>query len=221
MPRSPAPGRRVFACRPTAPLGRGRPRWRPARPGTAPRRRGACAASRLTFCWASRPNATFSHTVRLSKRAPAWNSMPIWRLIGFALAAAHLQHVAAIDLDRTRIGLDQAEDGFQQHRLAGARPADHHHGCAGHDVEVDPIQAPACRRSACAARGCEFWEPDQWAKNNSVRTRSRWPGSGWRRRPRPTWWPNPRPLRRRGCCSRGSSPSARSGSRTPRPWRGR
>ena len=51
-----------------------------------------------------------------------------------------LQHVLAVDLDDAGIRRDQAEDAFDQHRLAGAGAADHHHAGAGHDVEIDAVQ---------------------------------------------------------------------------------
>src|SRR6266850_2041849 len=38
------------------------------------------------------------------------------------------------------IGPKQAENAFQQHRLAGARAADHHHRFARRHVEVDALQ---------------------------------------------------------------------------------
>ena len=57
-----------------------------------------------------------------------------------ALAIAEAGRLLAVDLDRAAVGPHQAEDAFQQHRLAGARAADHDDRFAGRDVEVDAAQ---------------------------------------------------------------------------------
>ena len=54
--------------------------------------------------------------------------------------AADADHVLAVDQDRAPIGLEQAEHALQQHRLAGAGAADHHHRLALGDVEIDAGQ---------------------------------------------------------------------------------
>ena len=66
-------------------------------------------------------------------------------------APAHLKraHGGAFDLSRVTCwpntsmlpsrGLDQADDGAQQHRLAGARAADHAQHLAAIDVEIDMV----------------------------------------------------------------------------------
>jgi hypothetical protein len=57
-----------------------------------------------------------------------------------AAVIAEIDGLHAVDRDRAVVGLHQAEDAFQQHRLAGARAADHHHRFARRDVEVDAAQ---------------------------------------------------------------------------------
>ena len=51
-----------------------------------------------------------------------------------------MRHVLAIDLDHAGVGFENAEDAFDQHRLAGAGPADHHNRFAGGDIEIDAAQ---------------------------------------------------------------------------------
>ena len=92
------------------------------------------------------PKATFSQTRSESNRAPPWNSMPNLRMTSVRLAVAEADGLLAVDLDRAAVGPHQAEDAFQQHRLAGARAADHDHRFARRDVEVDAAAAPAWRR---------------------------------------------------------------------------
>ena len=46
----------------------------------------------------------------------------------------------AVDLDRAGIGLEQAEDAFDQHRFAGARAADDDEALAGAAVEIDAVE---------------------------------------------------------------------------------
>ena len=113
--------------------------------GGGPRARGSLRC-------ASRPKATFSQTGRLSNSAPFWNSMPIRERAASALVAGQRQDILAVDLDAAGVGLDQAEDAFQQHRLAGAGAADHHHGGARHDVEVDAVEHELVAEALCRLR---------------------------------------------------------------------
>ncbi len=57
-----------------------------------------------------------------------------------ALAPRQARHLLAVDLDRARIGLEDAEDALEQHRLAGARAADHHHRFGLADLEIEAVQ---------------------------------------------------------------------------------
>ena len=57
-----------------------------------------------------------------------------------AAVVAQADGFRAVDLDRARVRPHQAEDAFQQHRLAGARTADHHHGLSRRHVEIDAAQ---------------------------------------------------------------------------------
>lgn len=58
----------------------------------------------------------------------------------FALATRHLGDFLAIDLDRAGVRRDDAQDAFDQHRLAGARAADDDHRFADADVEIEAVQ---------------------------------------------------------------------------------
>src|SRR3546814_7246929 len=58
----------------------------------------------------------------------------------FALATAHADHLFAVDLDAARVRRQQAQDAFQHHRLAGARPADDHQRFAFAHVEIDAVE---------------------------------------------------------------------------------
>ena len=51
-------------------------------------------------------------------------------------------HLLAVDPDRADVGLEQAQDALDQHRLAGARAADDDERPAGRHVEVDALQDP-------------------------------------------------------------------------------
>ena len=113
---------------------RGPPAPAPPRPARAPRAVGALRC-------ASRPKATFSQTGRLSNSAPFWNSMPMRARTRLGLAAvACASTFCAVDLDDAGVRLQQPEHAFQQHRLAGAGAADHHHRGAGRHVEIDAVQ---------------------------------------------------------------------------------
>src|SRR5476649_1424293 len=48
-----------------------------------------------------------------------------------AAAVAQPHRLDAVDLDRSGVGPDEAQDALQQHRLAGARTADHHDRLGG------------------------------------------------------------------------------------------
>ena len=89
--------------------------------------RGACGRG-------MRRKATFCQTVRLSKSAPPWKSMPKWR-------RKARRSISAKGLPSIRIcaGVrgEDAEDAFQRHRLAGAGAADDDEALAGHDLERD------------------------------------------------------------------------------------
>src|SRR5687767_13590024 len=58
----------------------------------------------------------------------------------FALAGRHARDLVAVDLDRALVRLHQADDALDQHRLAGARAADHHQRLALRHVEVEVPQ---------------------------------------------------------------------------------
>ena len=114
--------------------------WRPATSPLSPtmasassarsraRRRGSCR---------SRRKATFSQTARLSNRAAALEQHAEFRHQPGALAAGEAHRVPPVDGDLAAIGADQAQDAFQRHRLAGARPADDDQRLAGRYVEID------------------------------------------------------------------------------------
>ena len=57
-----------------------------------------------------------------------------------AVVARYSDHVFSVDQDRSGIGLEDADDAFDQHRLSGAGAADHDQGFAGADVEIEPAQ---------------------------------------------------------------------------------
>src|SRR5262249_25639263 len=57
-----------------------------------------------------------------------------------ALGAVDADGLLAVDLDAAALGVEQAEDAFDGHRLAGARPADHHQRFADPDIEIDAAQ---------------------------------------------------------------------------------
>ena len=157
--RSRGRGRPASACRPRA-----RPAYRSATSGRKPDRaqgldrrapwpRRAVHASR-----ASRPKATFSQTGRLSNRARA--------LEQHAELGAHAAHApgatapttsCAVDLDRAASGSSDAEDALDQHRLAGARAADHDQRLARRRRRGRRRPAPAWRRSACRGRGSRIF----------------------------------------------------------------
>ena len=63
-----------------------------------------------------------------------------------AAAVAEIDRLLAVDLDRAAVGLHQAEDALQQHRLAGARAADHHQRFAR------PRRRGRCRAAPAWAR---------------------------------------------------------------------
>ena len=52
---------------------------------------------------------------------------------------AQLGEIAAVDHDRTAVGLEQADKGFQEDRLAGARGAEHHGDLAGRKGQRDVL----------------------------------------------------------------------------------
>ena len=87
-----------------------------------------------------RPKATFSQTRSESNSAPPWNSMPNLRMTRRALAVAEADRLLAVDLDRAAVGPHEAEDAFEQHRLAGAGAADHHQRFARRDSRSRPLQ---------------------------------------------------------------------------------
>ena len=109
------------------------------------------------------------------------------------------------------IGLDQAEDALDRHRLAGARAAQDHHRVPGADVEVDAVQhllrpeglATAPRRRIFGPRRVAHRREEHLGQH--VVERQDQDGG---RRPPPRSSPRPRPARRRASCSRTSSPSA-------------
>ena len=155
--------RRVAARRP-------RRRARPG-PGLGGARRAPSRGAALRC--ASRPKATFSQTGRLSNSAPPWNSMPILARDRLALAAAAGRARPAPSISMLPAsGSQQAEDAFQQHRLAGARAADHHHRGARRRRRGRCRRAPPWRRTPCARRGCgsSAAAAAHRAKNSSVRT---------------------------------------------------
>jgi hypothetical protein len=101
-----------------------RSRWRAPRPWGASA--GRAAAGKATFC----------QTVSESNSAAPWNSMP-------KRARNASRSPAAASWPSTRIcrhRAQQAQDAFQQHRLAGARAADDHHAFAARDRQVDAAQ---------------------------------------------------------------------------------
>src|SRR5260221_5577829 len=59
-----------------------------------------------------------------------------------ALAGREVGDLLAVDRDRAGIGLDEAEDAFQHHRLAGAGAADDDDALAHADVEIDAVEYP-------------------------------------------------------------------------------
>ena len=88
-----------------------------------------------------RPKATFSQTGSESNSAPPWNSMPNLRMTRGAARGRRRRRSPRRRPGSSRAsGAHQAEDAFQQHRLAGARAADH-----------DQRFARAPRRDRCPA----------------------------------------------------------------------
>ena len=81
--------------------------------------------------------STFSATVSVENSAPFWNRMPQRRRMFFASSSVAVDHVLAEHLDFARVGRLQADDRAQQHRLAGARAADHAEDLAAADGEVE------------------------------------------------------------------------------------
>ena len=73
---------------------------------------------------AIRPKATFSQTGRLSNRAAPWNSMPNLRMSASRSRPAMPTTSSPSIWIAAGVGPQQAEDAFEQHRLAGARAAD-------------------------------------------------------------------------------------------------
>ncbi len=57
-----------------------------------------------------------------------------------AVAGAEADSFLAVDLDRPGVGLHQPDDVLDQHRLAGARPADHDQGFAAPQLQVDAVE---------------------------------------------------------------------------------
>ena len=81
----------------------------------------------------------FWPTVSELNSAPSWNRTP-WRACSARRAASlELVEVLAQHLDAPALGALQAEDGAQQHRLAGPRAADDAEHLAAPDLEVDAV----------------------------------------------------------------------------------
>ena len=70
----------------------------------------------------------------------SWSPVQQVTVASSTAAVGQSHRLLAVDQDRAGVGLHQTQDALQQHRLAGARAADHHHGFAGLDVEVDAAQ---------------------------------------------------------------------------------
>ena len=133
----------------------------PARPEPGTTRRAPAPRRGVTLCRASSPNATFSHTGKLSNNAPFWNSMPICARAASRSAARHRHQVAAVDLDRTGVGLDQCRVCISaartcRNRSRRSRPAT----CAAlRRGRCHP--ARPCRRIVCGRRAGAVWAPDR------------------------------------------------------------
>jgi hypothetical protein len=112
----------LLACRRRARRARGRRRG-----GEADLGEDDVSLARASARWPSlrarRPKATFSQTGRLSKRRRSGTACRCGRG-GLAVVAAHGEQVLAVDLDRAGVGLDEAEDAFEQDGFAGAGTAD-------------------------------------------------------------------------------------------------
>ena len=102
-------------------------------------------------------------------------------------------------------GVQQAEDALQQHRLAGARAADHDQRFAGADLQVERRRARPCCRRPCAGRGsgsrrlAAGGSPGRGSSGEEQLGDEvvEATGSGSRPRPRRWWSPCRRPGRRR------------------------
>ena len=98
------------------------------------------AISRSGSCKSSRSGTSmFCATVSELNSAPSWNSTPQCGLELVPLVGGYVQYVAAQDLDAARHRPVEADDGAQQHRLAGARAADDADHLAAPHIEVDAV----------------------------------------------------------------------------------
>ena len=81
----------------------------------------------------------FSATVSELNSAPSWNSTP-WRACSARRAASSRPRSCCPSTSISpALGLRQAEDAAQQHRLAGAGAADDAEHLAAADLEVEPV----------------------------------------------------------------------------------
>ena len=86
-----------------------------------------------------------------------------------ARAAVQADDLLAVDLDTAAIGIDQAEDAFQQHRLADPRSADDDHRFGGPNIEIEAAQYLVVAESNVQAENAYFWRlAHQVPKNNAV-----------------------------------------------------
>ena len=83
--------------------------------------------------------STFSATVRVENSAPFWNSTPQRRRMFLASSSSRPTIDLAEHVDLALVRRLQADDRAQQHRLAGARAADHAENLAAADVEVEVV----------------------------------------------------------------------------------
>ena len=76
------------------------------------------------FVWRTSGNAMFSPTLIESKSAPSWNDIPNLRRSTSRSRRRDRPEVLAVDLDGSRVGLEQADDVLEEDALADARLAE-------------------------------------------------------------------------------------------------
>src|SRR5690606_29080863 len=88
-----------------------------------------------------------------------------------ALARREMHDVLSVDLDRAAIGVNDAEDRLEEHRLAGAGAADDDERLAAPDIEIHPLQHLLAAEALVQIANFDFGRfGAHRAKNSSVMT---------------------------------------------------
>ena len=152
--RGPArgPGRPACSCRPRAPPGSCRRTRAAARPARSSGPSARCICGGRSVCsfigtW------MFCATVSELNSAPLWNSTPQRACSSAQPASLRSRRILAQHGDAAGRRPVQADDRAQQHRLAGARAADHAEHLAAPHVEIELVVHHLLAELGAAGRG--------------------------------------------------------------------